>query len=97
MTSSFSSGQNKDTPRMKNSPEIKSKYSDILIVTNDTLIIEPNIKKTNFKIGIQVGLHSSNLTNKSVGDFNRDILLELYICFDLSDEVHLIIAFNYWE
>ncbi|MCK9426164.1 MAG: hypothetical protein M0Q21_09010 [Ignavibacteriaceae bacterium] len=49
------------------------------------------------KIGFQFGSHSSNLTQTSSDKFNRDILFEAYFKFDLSSEVHPIIAYTYWK
>jgi len=49
------------------------------------------------KIGFQLGSHSSNLTQTSSDKFIRDILFEAYFKFDLSSEVHPIIAFTYWK
>ncbi|MDP3682570.1 MAG: hypothetical protein Q8S01_01440 [Ignavibacteria bacterium] len=49
------------------------------------------------KIGFQFGSHSSNLTQTSSDKFNRDIAFELFLKFNLSSEVHPIIAYTYWK
>lgn len=64
----------------------------------DTLNIKsPKIAKLHPKIGFQFGSHSQNLTQTSSVKFNRDVLFEAYFKFDLSNEVHPIIAYTYWK
>lgn len=75
---------------------LKSKTSEKSIIKDDTSNTETKLKKVAFNIGSQIGLHSPDLTKNS-SDFNRDIFFEIYIGYDLSDEVHAIIGFNYWE
>jgi len=81
---------------MKNNFEIKSKNNGISIITDDTLNIEPK-KKANYKIGFQVGSHSPNLNQFSSDKYNRGIIFDIYLKFNLSSEIHSIIAFTYWE
>lgn len=95
--SSFSLSQNQDSLTMKYIYKLNSNDLNKSSTSDDTLNIETRVKKTGYHIGFQAGLHSQNLTKSSFVNFNKDIFLELYISFDLSDEVHSIIAFNYWE
>ncbi|MCX6150726.1 MAG: hypothetical protein NTX22_09400 [Ignavibacteriales bacterium] len=82
---------------MNNNYEIKIESSGKSIITNDSLNIEnPKKKKIHFNIGLQVGSHSPNL-NQNSSDFNRGVFFEAYLKFNLSDEVHSIIAFTYWK
>lgn len=94
--SSYNLCQNKEILKTDFNYDLKSKISEKIIGTDDTLNIETKLKKVAFNIGSQIGLHSPNLTKNS-SDFNRDIFFEIYIGHDLSDEVHAIIGFNYWE
>lgn len=64
----------------------------------DTLNIKSSkLTELQPKIGFQLGSHSSNLTKTSSDKFNRDIAFELFLKFNLSSEVHPIIAFTYWK
>ncbi|MFA6596646.1 MAG: hypothetical protein WCS69_02915 [Ignavibacteriaceae bacterium] len=64
----------------------------------DTLNIKSSkLTELQPKIGFQIGSHSSNLTKTSSDKFNRDIAFELFLKFNLSSEVHPIIAFTYWK
>ena len=64
----------------------------------DTVKIKTShIAERNLQIGFQFGSHSSNLNQNSSDKFNRDILFEAYFKFDLSSEVHPIIAYTYWK
>lgn len=64
----------------------------------DTLNIKNSkLARLQPKIGFQLGSHSSNLTQTSSDKFNRDIAFELFLKFDLSSEVHPIIAYTYWK
>ncbi len=75
---------------------IFSSYS--LSHNKDTLNIKSSkIAKLHPKIGFQFGSHSSNLNQNSSDNFNRDIAFELFLKFDLSSEVHPIIAYTYWK
>lgn len=66
--------------------------------SKDTLAIKNSrVAKLHPKIGFQFGSHSSNLTQTTSNKFNRDILFEAYFKFDLSNEVHPIIAYTYWK
>jgi len=95
--SSFSLSQNHDFVTMKYIYELKNNGLNKFSNSDDTLNFKPKIKKLDFNIGVQVGSHSQNLTKNSSLNFNRDIFLELYISFDLSNEVQSIIAFTYWK
>ncbi len=55
------------------------------------------VEKLNPKIGFQFGSHSQNLTQTTSHKFSRDILFEAHFKFDLSSEVHPIIAYTYWK
>lgn len=64
----------------------------------DTLNIKSSkVASLHPKIGFQFGSHSQNLTQTTSHKFNRDILFEAYFKFDLSNEVHPIIAYTYWK
>jgi len=74
-------------------------FSSLCLSQNkDTLNIKSSKNaKLHPKIGFQFGSHSSNLNQNSSDKFNRDILFEAYFKFDLSSEVHPIIAYTYWK
>jgi len=74
-------------------------FSSLSLSQNkDTLNIKSSkIAKLYPKIGFHVGSHSSNMNQNSSDNFNRDILFEAYFKFDLSSEVHPIIAYTYWK
>lgn len=82
--------QDIDIWKMDSNSEIRSKYKE-------TFIVDSNAEKKKINIGIQGGFHSSNLSNNSSMDFNRGFLGELYFGYNFSEEVQLLIAFNYWE
>jgi len=94
--SSYNLCQNLEILKTDFSHNLKRTISEKTIRTDDTLNIETKLKKVAFNIGSQIGLHSPNLTKNS-SDFKRDIFFEIYIGYDLSDEVHAIIGFDYWE
>lgn len=52
--------------------------------------------KNNFMIGFQAGLHTANL-HKSGFDFDRNFYGEVMIRYNLSDEVHSVFGFTYWQ
>lgn len=74
-------------------------FSSLSVSQNkDTLNIKSSkVAKLHPKIGFQIGSHSQNLTQITSHKFNRDILFESYFKFDLSNEVHPIIAYTYWK
>ena len=97
LISSFSLSQNQAPLRMKDFYGLKNNDLRKSRDFNDPLNSKLKAMKTSYHIGFQAGFHSPNLTKNSLGSFNRGILGELYISFNLSDEVHSIIAFTYWQ
>ena len=67
------------------------------ISDHDTVNIESKIQKGDHHVGFQAGYHTSNLTKNSFVNLDSDIYLELYLRFNLSDEVHWLLAFSYWK
>jgi len=73
---------------------------DKTIWFNDKLIDDHlTIKNENRgfpKIGLQIGSHSSNVNN-SISKFGSGIIIEAFLKFEISNEVHLVPAFTYWK
>ena len=86
----ISFAQDIDILKFSCNSELRAKKNDISFVDYDT-----RAQKLNF--GIQAGFHSPNLSNNSSMDFNRGFFGEFYLGYNISDEVLVLIAFNYWE
>ncbi len=86
----ISFAQDIDIMRFNDNTDFRAKRNDTSFVDSDT-----RAQKLNF--GIQAGFHSPNLSNNSSIDFDRGFLGELYLGFNISEEVQLLLAFSYWE